>query len=154
MSIVTKGLGSSSIVTGGYGWLRAIVKKIVEVIARLIPKRRRKVEVRIPVHGNPAIPIEVPVLVAGNPFEVQRIKLPTLGSPAMSFRIETPMLGSPIYLTQEKVNLTGDLSESVTSHLEILGTSSSRFELQLSCRGEKDFSKMLWEILEEENDED
>jgi len=46
------------------------------------------------------------------------------------------------------------LSESVTSHLEILGTSSSRFELQLSCRGEKDFSKMLWEILEEENDED
>jgi len=134
--------------------LEEIKEKIVEVVRRLIPRERRKFTRRIPVDGNPAIPIEIPVIVAGNPFEIRDLQLPVLGNVAVPFQILEPIQGFPLHHMQELVSLTGDLSESVSSKLEILGASSSRFELQLSCRGEKDFTKMLWEILEDENGEE
>jgi hypothetical protein len=38
--------------------------------------------------------------------------------------------------------------------LPVLGTLSSAFEKRLSCEGKKDFRKVLWEILEDDNNEE
>jgi len=145
---------SQGLILQGYGIWAKVVEKIIKVVRRLIPRERRKIIRRIPVDGSPFLPIEIPVMVIGNPFEFKDLELPILGNPVIPFSLPAPILGSPIHQVQKDISLTGNLGNFVTSHLEILGAPSSRFELQLPCRGEKDFKKMLWEVLEGENGEE
>jgi len=151
MSIVTKGLGSEGIITQGYDWLHWIEEVVKKVVKRFIPIKRKKVIQTIAVVGYPTFSVQGSILITGNPFERKELVLPALGSPSVPIVVKSPVEGSPFSNIQEIYKVQGNLSESVSTSLQLLGTTSTSFELKLSCEGEKDFKKVLWEILEDEN---
>jgi hypothetical protein len=63
--IITQGLGGGSLITRGYGFWAGLKKIVSEVISRLIPSRRRKVLLSIPVYGSPVYPFEENIKVTG-----------------------------------------------------------------------------------------
>jgi len=65
MSIVTKGLGGASLITQGYGFLEWIKKVIKKIISRIIPRRRKRFKMIIPVRGDLVKPFKEEIIVKG-----------------------------------------------------------------------------------------
>lgn len=65
MSIVTKGLGTPSLMTKGYGSWKKAVKKIIEVASRVMPRKRQRVRYVIPVYGDLVVPVSYTIPVRG-----------------------------------------------------------------------------------------
>ncbi len=56
MSIITKGLGSPSLITKGYGFWGWLKKKIEETVSHFIPHHRKKVLYTVQVTGDVLFP--------------------------------------------------------------------------------------------------
>lgn len=67
MSIITKGLGGSSLITQGYGFLQWIKRIVKKVISRIIPWKRKRFKFKIKVCGDLVVPFK-------QEFKIQGIK--------------------------------------------------------------------------------
>jgi len=65
MSIVTKGLGSSSLITEGYGFLQLIKRIVKKVISRILPFRRKRFKMTIKIYGDVIHPYQETIQVKG-----------------------------------------------------------------------------------------
>jgi hypothetical protein len=63
VAIITQGLGSGNLITQGYGFWAKVKEAVKEAISRLIPRRRKRVTLRVPVHGSPVHPFQMTVKV-------------------------------------------------------------------------------------------
>jgi len=63
--VITRGLGTEGIVTSGWGWLRKIVEVVKRIISRVIPRRRKRFKMIIPVRGDLVKPFKEEILVKG-----------------------------------------------------------------------------------------
>jgi len=133
---------------------KKIIKKIIEVVKRFIPKRRKAVLFQVQVVGSPFTPLQLPVHVTGNPFERKETSTPVRGDLVVPVQIKTPTIGTPFKSTAEKYQITGDVVNKISKSIPISGSLVSPFKLSVECEGKKDFKKMLWEILEDENGEE
>ena len=137
MGIVTRGLGSRGIVTQGYfSWIKEVIKKVTQLIRRFIPRERRPFASKIAVKGFPIVSFSKGISIEGNPFSFKKVSLPARGSLVDSF--------------SASIKTVGTLSISVQDTLSIQGSSVLKYFEKLHCEGEKDFKKIIWEILEDE----
>ena len=116
--------------------LKVLEKKIEEIVSRLIPSQRFLFKVSIPVFGNLFSRISRRIEVRGSTFK--RLSLP--------FKLE----GNPISKFSMTLVVLGSSSIPINHRMIMLGTSIHKFELLTKCKGIKDFKKILWEILDEE----
>jgi hypothetical protein len=65
LSIITDGLGGPALITKGYGFWEKFKEAIKEAISRLIPKRRRKVILKVPMYGDVVCKFQMIVPVEG-----------------------------------------------------------------------------------------
>jgi len=66
MSIVTKGLGGSSLITQGYGFLQWIKRIVKKVISRIIPWKRKRFKFKIKVCGDLVVPFKQELRIQGS----------------------------------------------------------------------------------------
>lgn len=65
MSLITRGYGKGNIITKGLGLRKRIVKKIVQIISRVIPVKRTPFKIEIRVLGDLVVPFRKEVEVTG-----------------------------------------------------------------------------------------
>jgi hypothetical protein len=133
--------------------LKRLIKKIIKVIKRYIPIWRRKVLFKVNVIGHPFSLFSVSTSVTGYPFESKEIILPVYGSLIAPFKTGFHVTGFPFQRVQESLKVIGDALHKVSSSLPVHGSVVVPVKLSVKCGGKRDLRQLIWEILEEEDEE-
>jgi hypothetical protein len=139
LAIITKGLGSTGMITLGYSWwgkIKEVVQKVLQAVKRFIPTERKPFKVRIGIRGSPVFSFSRDIRAMGDTAHSKKISLPVSGSFIDSF--------------VTSISTVGNLSISVQDTLSIQGSSVLKYYEKLHCEGKKDFKKIIWTILEDE----
>lgn len=152
--IVTQGYGPwRGIIVKGYGWFLRVVKKIIEIVSRMIPVRRIPFKIQIPVFGDVLFPYKKSVQVAGDLAVPKKKPITLLGSPSFDLKQKVGILGdlsSPIELTKE---IKGSPAFPVESKIPAVGDLQRAFKGQIKVTGKKDIRELLRLLLEEDEEE-
>jgi hypothetical protein len=133
--------------------LKKLIKKIIRVIKRYIPIWRRKVLFKVNVIGHPFSLFSVSASVTGYPFESKEISLPVYGSLIAPFKTDFHVTGFPFERIEETLKIIGDTLHKVSSSLLVHGSAVAPVVLSIKCEGKRDLRQLIWEILEEEDEE-
>lgn len=130
--------------------LKKIIKKIVEVVKRYIPKRRKPVTLKIKMLGDLVRPISRIAEVRGNPSIPQFLIVPSLGDLQTPTESKFIIKGSPSFPVSFQAQVSGNTSHRVIQATQVTGSPVHKWMQRLSIEGERDLRKRLWTVLEDE----
>lgn len=145
--------------------LGRVLITLPQVIRRFIPYRYVPFEKRFVLEGSLKVPIEIEKELTGSPFIRESkgiiitgdLKTPILGkvqiqgNPMFSVRYITRIQGNLLRKIETPMKVTGGILSKIMRSLPIRGSLKTKIEKLIKIKGKKDFNKVIWEILEEEN---
>jgi len=153
-AIITEGYGSQNlIITAGYGLWRRIIEEIERVIRsaiRFIPIGRKRFRAKISVYGDLSTPYHITRPVTGDFLLGTKISIFARGYPFMRVRGKLSVTGDLSVPSRLLLPLSGDLITKFRLTREVLGNLVISTKEKITVKGKKDFKKIIWTILEEE----